>query len=302
MSGYVDPTGPKPASPSMSSNQPLIDIIAGARPNFMKIAPIMRAHRRRARRGQPAALPPGAHRPALRRAHVGRLLRAARHPRAGRQPRSRLGHAGRADGGDHDALRAAAAEGSAATCAWWSATSPRPWPAPSPRRSCACRWRMWKAASARATGRMPEEINRLVTDAITNWFFTTSEVANENLRTAGRARRAHLLRRQHDDRHAAGQPAAPAPAGVLGRARACSRASYFVMTLHRPANVDDERRLRAAAARRRRGAARSAGGLSGAPAHRQDAGGAAGQAGEPAAASTRSPTWSSTTWCGTRTA
>ena len=25
---------------------------------------------------------------------------------------------------------------------------------------------------------MPEEINRLVTDAITNWFFTTSEVAN----------------------------------------------------------------------------------------------------------------------------
>ncbi|HAG75459.1 MAG TPA: UDP-N-acetylglucosamine 2-epimerase (non-hydrolyzing), partial [Thauera sp.] len=29
---------------------------------------------------------------------------------------------------------------------------------------------------------MPEEINRLVTDAITNWFFTTSEFANENLR------------------------------------------------------------------------------------------------------------------------
>lgn len=32
---------------------------------------------------------------------------------------------------------------------------------------------------------MPEEINRLVTDAITNWFFTTSEVANRNLREAG---------------------------------------------------------------------------------------------------------------------
>jgi hypothetical protein len=30
-----------------------------------------------------------------------------------------------------------------------------------------------------------EEINRLVTDAITNWFFTTSEVANGNLRAAG---------------------------------------------------------------------------------------------------------------------
>ena len=28
---------------------------------------------------------------------------------------------------------------------------------------------------------MPEEINRMVTDAITNWFFTTSEAANANL-------------------------------------------------------------------------------------------------------------------------
>ena len=33
--------------------------------------------------------------------------------------------------------------------------------------------------------RMPEEINRLVTDAITNWFFTTSEWAGENLARAG---------------------------------------------------------------------------------------------------------------------
>ncbi len=29
---------------------------------------------------------------------------------------------------------------------------------------------------------MPEEINRIVTDAITNYFFTTSETDNENLR------------------------------------------------------------------------------------------------------------------------
>ncbi len=32
---------------------------------------------------------------------------------------------------------------------------------------------------------MPEEINRMVTDAITDYFFTTSETANENLRKAG---------------------------------------------------------------------------------------------------------------------
>ena len=32
---------------------------------------------------------------------------------------------------------------------------------------------------------MPEEINRLVTDSITDYFFTTSELANENLKVAG---------------------------------------------------------------------------------------------------------------------
>lgn len=32
---------------------------------------------------------------------------------------------------------------------------------------------------------MPEKINRVVTDSITNWFFTTSEKANANLRQAG---------------------------------------------------------------------------------------------------------------------
>ena len=31
---------------------------------------------------------------------------------------------------------------------------------------------------------MPEEINRLVTDSITNYFFTTSELANQNLTQA----------------------------------------------------------------------------------------------------------------------
>lgn len=32
---------------------------------------------------------------------------------------------------------------------------------------------------------MPEEINRLVTDSITNYFFTTTEVANTILRNSG---------------------------------------------------------------------------------------------------------------------
>ena len=32
---------------------------------------------------------------------------------------------------------------------------------------------------------MPEEINRIVTDSITNYFFTTSKYANENLKITG---------------------------------------------------------------------------------------------------------------------
>jgi UDP-N-acetylglucosamine 2-epimerase (non-hydrolysing) len=84
---------------------------------------------------------------------------------------------------------------------------------------------------------MPEEINRLVTDAITNWFFTTSDVANANLRTAGVAGGPHLLRGQHDDRHAAGQPGPAAPPRS-GTSSACSPAATSCVTLHRPANVD----------------------------------------------------------------
>ena len=32
---------------------------------------------------------------------------------------------------------------------------------------------------------MPEEINRVVTDSLTNLFFTTSQTANENLKNTG---------------------------------------------------------------------------------------------------------------------
>ena len=32
---------------------------------------------------------------------------------------------------------------------------------------------------------MPEEVNRIVTDSITNYFFTTSEIANNNLLKSG---------------------------------------------------------------------------------------------------------------------
>jgi UDP-N-acetylglucosamine 2-epimerase (non-hydrolysing) len=84
---------------------------------------------------------------------------------------------------------------------------------------------------------MPEEINRMVTDAITNHFFTTSEVANENLRRAGVGdERIFFVGNTMIDTLLAQRdrfrpPAFWSSAGLVPR-------DYFVMTLHRPANVD----------------------------------------------------------------
>lgn len=89
---------------------------------------------------------------------------------------------------------------------------------------------------------MPEEINRVVTDSITNWFFTTSETANDNLRRSGVT----------DDRiFFVGNTMIDSLLKQLPRLRppACWESltlqpgNYFVVTLHRPANVDGEQQL-----------------------------------------------------------
>lgn len=85
---------------------------------------------------------------------------------------------------------------------------------------------------------MPEEINRLVTDSITNWFFTTSEAANANLRRAGVPPEAlFFVGNTMIDTLLANLPRLRAPA--FWDAMGLAPQGYFVMTLHRPANVDD---------------------------------------------------------------
>ncbi len=49
---------------------------------------------------------------------------------------------------------------------------------------------------------MPEEINRIVVDHLSELLFLHSAEATENLAAEGSPRRAGALRRQHDDRHA----------------------------------------------------------------------------------------------------
>jgi UDP-N-acetylglucosamine 2-epimerase (non-hydrolysing) len=90
---------------------------------------------------------------------------------------------------------------------------------------------------------MPEEINRVVTDSITNYFFTTSEITNKNLRKSGVSEKQilfvgntmidTLLKHRHNFQ----KPEIWNRAGLIA-------GNYIVITLHRPANVDEEGKLK----------------------------------------------------------
>lgn len=91
---------------------------------------------------------------------------------------------------------------------------------------------------------MPEEINRMVTDAVTNYFFTTSEVANRNLRRSGVPdERTFFVGNTMIDTLLANMNRLRPPAfqGKSGP----EAGQYFVVTLHRPANVDGTDQLQA---------------------------------------------------------
>jgi len=89
---------------------------------------------------------------------------------------------------------------------------------------------------------MPEEINRVVTDSITNWFFTTSETANTNLLRSGVADdRIVFVGNTMIDTLLKQMPYLRPP--VFWDELGLHPGQYFVVTLHRPANVDGERQL-----------------------------------------------------------
>ena len=91
---------------------------------------------------------------------------------------------------------------------------------------------------------MPEEINRIVTDSLCDYFFTTSEHANTQLKKNGVAESSiffvgntmidtlfqNIERIQQPDFWAAHQ---------------LQQGQYFLVTLHRPSNVDDPEKLAA---------------------------------------------------------
>ncbi|MBE2290009.1 MAG: UDP-N-acetylglucosamine 2-epimerase (non-hydrolyzing) [Chitinophagaceae bacterium] len=91
---------------------------------------------------------------------------------------------------------------------------------------------------------MPEEINRIVTDAITDYFFTTSETANANLRKTGVADdRIFFVGNTMIDTLFKQLPRLTKP--PIWDSAALKDKEYLVLTLHRPANVDDKDKLEA---------------------------------------------------------
>lgn len=90
---------------------------------------------------------------------------------------------------------------------------------------------------------MPEEINRLVTDSITNYFFTTSDIANVNLRNSGvEEDRIFFVGNTMIDTLLKQMPRFKQP--NVWKTLSLQEKGYIVMTLHRPANVDQESQLK----------------------------------------------------------
>ena len=89
---------------------------------------------------------------------------------------------------------------------------------------------------------MPEEINRIVTDSITDYFFTTSEFANKNLLKCGVSKdKIFFVGNTMIDTLLKHRPNFSKP--KIWNQIGLNKKKFIVMTLHRPSNVDDKEKL-----------------------------------------------------------
>ncbi len=220
---------------------PKIDIIAGARPNFMKIAPIIRAIRERREVGS---------RLDFRLVHTGQHYDA-----------NMSGEFFRQLGIPDPDINLEVGSGTQAEQTAAIMTRYESLLLDSPSRLClvvgdvtstmACAITAQKlripvahveAGIRSGDWSMPEEINRMVTDSITNYFFTTSHIANENLKNCGIGEeRIFFVGNTMIDTLRANLDHLRPPA--FWQDTGLEAGAYFVITLHRPANVDETDRL-----------------------------------------------------------
>jgi len=89
---------------------------------------------------------------------------------------------------------------------------------------------------------MPEEINRLLTDAIADWHFTTEQSANENLKREGvAAEKIFFVGNTMIDTLV--KHAERAAGSTILETIGVAPKGYGVVTLHRPSNVDSRENL-----------------------------------------------------------
>jgi UDP-N-acetylglucosamine 2-epimerase (non-hydrolysing) len=89
---------------------------------------------------------------------------------------------------------------------------------------------------------MPEEINRIVTDSITDYFFTTSRSASENLQKEGvDSNNIHFVGNVMIDTLYQNLDRIMEP--VFWNKFHLETGNYIILTLHRPSNVDEEQSL-----------------------------------------------------------
>ena len=89
---------------------------------------------------------------------------------------------------------------------------------------------------------MPEEINRMVTDSITDYFFTTSIFANKNLSNMGvRKDQIYYVGNTMIDSLLKQMPKFSKP--TIYNELHLKPKKYLVMTMHRPNNVDEINKL-----------------------------------------------------------
>lgn len=90
---------------------------------------------------------------------------------------------------------------------------------------------------------MPEEINRILTDSITDYFFTTTPGASQNLLDTGKKQdQIHLVGNTMIDTLIENRKKFIQP--DLWYTFNLKEGEYFVLTLHRPTNVDEENSLK----------------------------------------------------------
>ena len=90
--------------------------------------------------------------------------------------------------------------------------------------------------------KMPEEVNRMVTDAITDLFFTTTTLAGDNLKKAGiNGDYIHFVGNTMIDTLIANLDRLRQP--EVYRQQNLTEGNFWVLTLHRPSNVDETKKL-----------------------------------------------------------